>query len=250
MATLILARHGRTTANATGVLAGRSPGHRLDDRGVEQARETADRLAGLRLAALVSSPLERCRQTADLIADRQRHRLTVTEEPRLSECDYGDWTGRELKTLAKEKLWRTVQQQPSAVVFPAGESLAQMAGRAVVAVREWDARVEQEHGPDAVWVAVTHGDVVKAVLGDALGQHLDHFQRIVVDPASLSIVRYTSERPFVLATNTVAGDLAALQPPRRRRAGRRGRAAGDAAVGGGAGALRPDAAEAVAEATP
>ena len=232
MATVILARHGRTTANATGVLAGRTKGVGLDDHGVDQARQAGERLARLPLAAIVTSPLERCRQTARELNAAQPTRLKVASERGLLECDYGDWTGQEIKVLAKEALWRTVQAHPSAAVFPGGESMAAMAARAVEAVRRWDARIEAEHGPDAVWVAVSHGDVIKAVLADALGLHLDAFQRIVVDPASFSVVRYTPLRPFVVASNSTAGDLAHLKPPARKR---RRSVSSDAAVGGGAG---------------
>ena len=233
MATLILARHGRTTANATGVLAGRSKGVHLDDKGVEQARAAAERLAGVPLAAVVSSPLERCRETSREIARRQEPVSKVRTDRGLVECDYGSWTGRELKTLAKEPMWRTVQSHPSAAVFPDGETMADMSARGVATVRRWDARVEAEHGADAVWVAVSHGDVIKAILADALGIHLDAFQRIMVDPASLSVVRYTPLRPFVVSMNTVAGDLSSLKPHARKRRSRR--ASSDAAVGGGAG---------------
>jgi probable phosphomutase (TIGR03848 family) len=233
MATVILARHGRTTANATGVLAGRTKGVGLDELGVEQARTAGERLARLPLAAIVTSPLERCRQTARELNAAQSVRLRVAAEKGLLECDYGDWTGRELKTLAKEQLWRTVQAHPSAAAFPGGESMAAMAARAVASVRRWDARVEAEHGPEAVWVAVSHGDVIKAVLADALGMHLDAFQRLVVDPASLSIVRYTPLRPFVVAANTAAGDLSHLKAPPAKK--RRRKLDSDAAVGGGSG---------------
>jgi len=131
MATLILARHGRTTANATGVLAGRSKGVHLDDKGVEQARAAAERLAGVPLAAVVSSPLERCRETSREIARRQEPVSKVRTDRGLVECDYGSWTGRELKTLAKEPMWRTVQSHPSAAVFPDGETMADMSARGV-----------------------------------------------------------------------------------------------------------------------
>jgi probable phosphomutase (TIGR03848 family) len=233
MATLILARHGRTTANATGVLAGRSKGVHLDDRGAEQAAAAGERLAGLRLAAVVSSPLERCRETAKAIVSQQADGPKVVTEKGIVECDYGSWTGQELKHLAKEAMWKTVQAHPSAAVFPDGETMADMSARAVAAVRRWDARVEAEHGPHAVWVAVSHGDVIKAILADALGNHLDTFQRITVDPASLSVVRYTPLRPFVVSMNTVAGDLGHLAPPARKRRGRT--VSSDAAVGGGSG---------------
>jgi 2,3-bisphosphoglycerate-dependent phosphoglycerate mutase len=226
MPTVILARHGRTAANATGVLAGRSKGVHLDDTGTAQAKAAAERLTGLEVHAVVTSPLERCRETARLLVPGSR----AVPDRRLLECDYGEWTGRELKRLAKEKLWRTVQAQPSAARFPGGESLQEMSARAVAAVRDRDAAVEAETGDHAVWVAVSHGDVIKAILADALGMHLDAFQRIVVDPASLSVVRYSPHRAFVLSMNTSSGSLAHLasKPARRRRSS-------DAAVGGGAG---------------
>jgi len=234
MATVILVRHGRTTANATGVLAGRLPGVRLDERGVEQAAATAARLSPVRLAEVVSSPLERCKQTARAIGDQQAHGPRIAAERKLSECDYGEWQGRALKELAKEPLWKVVQSQPSAVVFPGGESMRGMQDRAVEAVRRHDRLVQEEYGDDAVWLAVSHGDVIKAILADALGTHLDLFQRIQVDPASVSIVRYTEARPYVLGINTTGGDLSWLTPaPSSRK--RRQKAAPDAMVGGGAG---------------
>jgi len=232
MATVILVRHGRTTANATGVLAGRLAGVKLDETGHGQATRAADRLAALPLAAVVSSPLERCRQTARTILGAQGVPLTLATERGITECDYGEWQGRALKDLAKEKLWATVQSQPSAAAFPGGESLGAMQARAVSAVRRHDAAVESEHGAGAVWVAVSHGDIIKSVLADALGMHLDLFQRINVGPASISIVRYTPARPYVLASNTHEGDLSWLAPKPGRRKSRR---APDAVVGGGAG---------------
>src|SRR6185312_1253405 len=101
----------------------------------------------------------------------------------------------------KEPLWRTVQDHASAAVFPGGESLRDLSHRTVDAVREWDAKVAAEHGEDALWLACTHGDVIKAVVADALGLHLDQFQRIVADPASVTVIRYTPVRPFVLRLN-------------------------------------------------
>ncbi len=235
MATVIFVRHGRTTANATGVLAGRTPGVKLDDTGQGQAERTAERLGPVPLAAVVSSPLERCRQTARIIVAAQAATLRVASERGVTECDYGEWQGRTLKELSKEKLWSTVQTQPSAAAFPGGESLGAMQARAVAAVRRHDAAVEAEHGPGAVWVVVSHGDIIKSLLADALGLHLDLFQRINVDPASVSIVRYTSSRPYVLSTNTHAGDLSWLAP----KPGRKARRTTDAAVGGGTGPDHP-----------
>jgi len=230
MATLVLVRHGRSTANTSGVLAGRAGGVRLDAVGKDQAARVAGRLARVPLVAVVSSPLQRCRETAGAVIAAQPGPPTLQIERALNECDYGDWQGRSLRELTKEKLWRVVQQQPSAAGFPGGETLAQMQSRAVDAVRRLDRAVTEQHGPGAVWVAVSHGDVIKAVLADALGLHLDLFQRIQVDPASASMVRFGDERPHVLGVNTHEGDLHWLaQRPRR------GRAAKATDVGGGAG---------------
>src|SRR6478736_3647918 len=234
MATVILVRHGRTTANASGVLAGRTPGVRLDETGAGQAARTAERVAAARLVAAVTSPLERCRQTTKAILAAQEGSVRAQTDRGLTECDYGEWQGRALKDLTKEKLWATVQAQPSAVTFPGGESMVEMQARAVSAVRRRDALVEAEHGAGAVWVAVSHGDLIKSILADALGMHLDLFQRLNVDPASVSIVRYTAARPYVLATNTHAGDLSWLAPPPAKKGARR-KASTDAVVGGGAG---------------
>jgi len=233
MATVLLVRHGRTTANTSGVLAGRQKGIHLDETGIAQAAAVAERLTPVRLAAVVTSPLERCRQTAAPIAKATG--LKVQTDRGLIECDYGDWQGQALKELVREKLWSTVQGNPSAAAFPGGESLAKMMARAATAVRRRDAAVDAETGPDAVWVAVSHGDIIKAVLADALGLHLDLFQRINVDPGSVSIVRYTGARPYVLGMNTHAGDLAWLNP-RPKRARRR---SADAPLGGGAGPGAP-----------
>ncbi|TFB76729.1 MSMEG_4193 family putative phosphomutase [Cryobacterium glaciale] len=230
MATVILVRHGRTTANATGVLAGRTIGVSLDQFGRDQATLTGERLAAVPLVGVVSSPLERCRQTAQLIIDRQAGSLVTPLDEELTECDYGQWQGRTLSDLATENLWSVVQTQPSAVVFPGGESMAAMQARSVAAIRRHDAVFEAEHGPGAVWVAVSHGDIIKSILADALGMHLDLFQRINVGPASVSIVRYGAGRPSVHATNTDAGDLSWLVTSIH---------SADAPVGGGAGSQAP-----------
>jgi probable phosphomutase (TIGR03848 family) len=237
MATVIMVRHGRTTANASGVLAGRAAGVSLDDVGRTQAQAAAERLAVVPLVEVVSSPLERCKQTAAAIATAQDGTPRRSTERGITECDYGEWQGQSLRTLVKDPLWKVVQTQPSAATFPGGESMTAMQARAVAAVRRRDAAVEAQHGAAAVWVAVSHGDVIKALLADALGMHLDLFQRLHVDPASVSIVRYTATRPFLLASNTHAGDLSWLRPPPPKKGAGRGRArrTEDAAVGGGAG---------------
>lgn len=233
MTTVLLIRHGRTTANADGTLAGWTPGVHLDDLGNEQAASLATRLAGVPLTAVLSSPLDRCQQTARAIAEQRE--LAVQLDDDLGEVRYGDWTGQPLKTLSRDPLWKVVQQHPSAVTFPGkgGEGLAAMQARAVASVRRWNA----ELGSDAVVAVVSHGDVIKALLADALGMHLDLFQRITVDPASLSVVRYAGTRPFVERINDGGGDVTALIRKKRRRKSAK---SGDAVVGGGAGpAARP-----------
>ncbi|MFY9915848.1 MAG: histidine phosphatase family protein [Nocardioidaceae bacterium] len=232
MATVLLVRHGRSAANSTGVLAGRAPGVLLDDVGKEQAQATGTRIAALPIRAIVTSPMERCVLTAEAIAGARSDDLEIITDERLTECGYGDWTGQALKTLAKDPLWKSVQSHPSAVTFPGGESMRAMQARGVDAVRDWDRRLSDEHGPDALWVAVSHGDVIKSIVAEALGTHLDNFQRVVVDPASVSVISYTPLRPFVVRYNE-HGDLGGLVPPKRRR--RRRQASSDGAVGGGAG---------------
>lgn len=247
--TVLLLRHGRSTANTAGVLAGRSAGVELDEKGREQAEQVVTRLADLPVVAVVASPLTRCQQTVAPLAVARE--LQAVTDDALAEVDYGSWTGRAIKDLTKEPLWAVVQQHPSAAVFPDGEGLAAVQARAVAAVRAHDARLSAEHGRDVLWVACSHGDVIKSVLADALGCHLDGFQRIVADPCSVSVVRYTATRPFVLRTNDTGGDLSGVvpPPPAKKRARRKKRADGtvapaeapdlsasDAAVGGGAGA--------------
>lgn len=235
MPVCLLVRHGTSTANVTGTLAGWSDGVPLTAYGEEQARAVAELLAGLPLALVATSPLLRCRQTADAIAQAraaasvpadasgkvpadasgkvtaevtEKAAVDVTVEEGLGECRYGVWTGRSLGDLVADPLWRTVQDVPTQAVFPgsveyAGESLADMAYRAVSTVRSLDAKVSAADGPDAVWVAVTHGDPIKAVVAEAAGVHLDSFQRFAVEPGSLSAVAYTTGRPMVLALNLV-----------------------------------------------
>jgi probable phosphomutase (TIGR03848 family) len=225
--TVILLRHGRSTANSAGVLAGRTLGVGLDEGGVAQAQALVERLAQLPLAAVVSSPLQRCQETVVPLA--QARELEVTVDDRFIEVDYGQWTGRELSKLGKEPLWKVVQSHPSAAVFPGGEGLAALQARAVAAVREWDAKLAAEHGPHVLWLVCSHGDVIKAVLADALGVHLDGFQRIVANPCSISAVTYTETRPFVQRVNDCGDDLRSLVQPKRRR---RRRPSSDATPGG------------------
>ena len=293
MTLVLLVRHG-LTASTGSVLTGRMPGIGLDDRGRGQAAAVGARLADVPLDAIISSPLQRCRETAAAIAAARSvglgpatprsagldpatprsagldpatppngHQVAVTEDDRFAEVAYGDWTGKPIKRLAKEPLWRVVQAHPSAVRFPGpdGESLPSVQDRAVAAIRDWNERL----GPKAVYLVCSHGDVIKSIIADSLGLHLDMFQRIQVDPCSVSLIRYTPLRPFVLRMNDtgaglggvagsrqaqggVAGsgqaerELATAEPaagesgrPDGTAAGLSGLGEGDAVIGGGAG---------------
>jgi probable phosphomutase (TIGR03848 family) len=227
MPTLILVRHGRSTANTEGLLAGWTPGVALDDKGAAQAAALPARLAGLPLSEIVTSPLQRCQETlAPLL--RERPVLTPHTDDRIGECHYGDWSGRKLDELKDEPLMEVVQAHPSQAAFPGGESMRAMQTRAAEAVREWNARVERDHGGDAVYLMCSHGDIIKSLVADALGLHLDLFQRISVEPCSITAIRYTRLRPFLVRLGDT-GDFASLVP--------REEPPGDqATVGGGAGA--------------
>jgi probable phosphomutase (TIGR03848 family) len=230
---VLLVRHG-LTAGTGKVLTGRTPGIPLDDRGRDQASTLGARLACVPLDAIVTSPLERCRQTADAIAAaRNGHPVAVTEDEQLAEVRYGDWTGKPLRQLVKEPLWRVVQAHPSAAAFPGedGESLPDVQHRAVRAVREWNARL----GKDAVYLICSHGDVIKSLIADSLGMHLDLFQRIQVDPCSLTVIRYTPLRPFLVRMNDTGGVVSNLVRPDRKAGPASGREDEDAVIGGGAG---------------
>ena len=238
MPTVILVRHGRTAANAGGVLAGWTPGVHLDDKGREQAAALGERMRAVPLAAVVTSPLERTRETADALLAGRDPQPPLHVDERVGEARYGDWTNQPLKTLAKDPLWKVVQAHPSAAVFPGpeGEGLADMSARAIAAVRDWNQRLAAASEGDPTYVVVSHGDVIKAIVADALGLHLDAFQRITVDPCSVTVVRYTDLRPFVVRVNDVGGDLSGLVPPPPTKGrGRRRTPSSDAAVGGGAG---------------
>jgi probable phosphomutase (TIGR03848 family) len=221
--TVILLRHGRSTSNTAHTLAGRAEGVDLDDKGREQAEAVVERIGALPVKAIVRSPMLRCENTVAPLAAALG--LEVLVDDRLSEVDYGEWTGRKIGDLVKEPLWSVVQQQPSAAVFPGGEGLAQVQARAVQAVREHDRRLAEEADGDVLWLACTHGDVIKAIVADALGTHLDSFQRITADPASMSVIRYTSVRPFVMHVNHTGAALTAALSAKPEPSG-------DAVVGG------------------
>lgn len=207
MATVVLVRHGRTAANVAGVLAGRASGVGLDEVGREQAARTAERLSAVPLAAVVSSPLLRCRQTARAIIGRQVGTPEAPLDRGFIEADYGAWQGHAISELAREPLWAVVQSRPSAAVFPGGESLPAMQARALAALGRHARSVDERFGQESVFAVVTHADIIKSLIVAAQGRPLDEFQRVAVAPASVSIVRYSNETAAVLAVNSVSGAL-------------------------------------------
>ena len=194
---ILLVRHATNDWVKTGKLAGRTPGVHLNERGIEQASALGARLASRPLRAIYASPLERAQETAAAIA--QHHDLPVLESPDIGEVDFGDWAGRELKELAKEPEWLLVQGRPSAVRFPNGESPWEMLTRAVAEVE----RLAIAHREESV-VLVSHSDLIKAICAHYLGLHLDLFQRIVISPASISVLAFSSMGGRVVCLNDTA----------------------------------------------
>jgi probable phosphoglycerate mutase len=226
VATLILVRHART-AETGSLLSGRKAGIPLSKQGVREARALGERLSSIPLAGIISSPMQRCLETVEAIRSTRgtsvSARPSVEIEERITEVDYGKWTGKELKVLAKDPLWSTVQRQPSAMQFPDGESLRAAATRATEAIREWDARFKD----DDVWLAASHGDIIKAIVSEATGAPLDLFQRIAIDPASITVIRFGSERPTILRLNESAAGIESLFAPKEKRRSLFGRLRGD-----------------------
>lgn len=203
---VLLVRHGQTPTTGT-TLPGRAKGLHLAPRGVEQAEAAAERIRPLavKISAVYASPLERTQETAAPIAKAVRKR--VRTDAGLLECDFGKWTGAKLADLAKRPEWKTVQKYPSGFRFPKGESFAEMQARITGALD----RLVTRH-PGGTVVAVSHADPIKAAVAQAVGTHLDLFQRIVISPCSITAVLYTSTGPVVLSVNSTGGDLAALVP--------------------------------------
>ena len=202
---VLLVRHGQTPTTGS-TLPGRAKGLHLADKGREQAAAVAERIGALKkVDAVYASPLERTRETAAPIAKALDQRVKVDKG--LLECEFGEWTGRKLRDLNKLPEWQTVQRYPSGFRFPGGESFGEMQQRMVATL----ARLGEAHR-DATIVAVSHADPIKAAVAQALGTHLDLFQRIVVSPCSVTAILYTPSGPIVLAVNSTGDDLKALVP--------------------------------------
>ena len=211
MTVLLLIRHAHTDA-AGKRLTGWARGVHLNARGQQEADALADRLDGIPLDAIYSSPLERCRETIAPLA--RRRGLPVAARRGLLEVDYGDWTGRTISQLRRTTLWRSVQQAPSTVRFPGGESFLEVQARAVAEL----GRIAGAH-PSGTVAVVTHADVVRLLIAHHAGMHTDHVQRLVVDPASVTVVAVSEGTTRLLKVNDTGG-LQTLRPRRRSRARR------------------------------
>jgi probable phosphoglycerate mutase len=204
---VLLIRHG-TAEYKPGRLYGWTPGVHLSAQGRDEVKHLAERLEVVRLTAVYSSPLERCLETAEAITGGRR--LDTRVEEKLGEVRYGSWQGRTFRSLSKTPLWRTVQLVPSQATFPGGESLLELQRRGVEAIEEIRAR----HRRGAVAV-VSHADMIKAILAHYLGLHLDLFQRLNVEPASLSAIALGTGFPRVLRVGDT-GNYESLNPPKPR----------------------------------
>jgi probable phosphoglycerate mutase len=201
----LLVRHGLTPTTGK-ILPGRAAGLHLAENGKAQAKAAAQRIAALgRVDAVYASPLERARETAAPIADEKS--LKVQIDKGLLECDFGEWTGAELKKLMKLPEWNTVLRAPSTFRFPGGESFTEMQTRMVSTLDRL--RTAHEGG---VVVCVSHADTIKAAVAHAMGTHIDLFQRIVISPCSISAIAYSAGGPVVLTVNSTGGSLAELRP--------------------------------------
>jgi probable phosphomutase (TIGR03848 family) len=201
--TILLVRHGQTPTTGK-LLPGRAPGLHLAPAGKEQALRAAQRIGEITaVAALYTSPLERARETAAPIASTLG--LPAKVRRGLLECDFGEWTGKELKNLMKLPEWTTVQRAPSTFRFPGGESFTEMQTRIVGALEE----IRDAH-PGEVVVCVSHADPIKAAVAYAMGTHLDLFQRIVISTCSISAITWTPHGPAVLTVNSTGGSLSEL----------------------------------------
>ena len=197
MTTVYLVRHGRTPANEKGILAGRTKGVFLDDLGVLQAETLAKSLENIEFKKIIVSPMERCQQTAKILNQLSKNPLKPNIDSGISECDYGDWSNKKLSTLRRKPLWKNVQERPSGVQFPNGEKMSDMLDRVKSTIFENASKLKDQDN----MLVVSHGDPIRSFIADSLGIHLDNFQRITIDPCSLSIVRINQGNIQVVSIN-------------------------------------------------
>jgi probable phosphomutase (TIGR03848 family) len=202
MARIVLLRHAHSIANEKNLLAGRISGITLSKSGKSQALDLVDRLGAMQFDEIAISPLQRCRETIDpwLSANKAKSRLVIDES--ISEVDYGSWSGKTLASLRRKVQWKVVQDFPSQMTFPEGESLLEMQGRALSGFYRLNA--VKGKGPRLL---VSHGDVIKSIVAHCLGMHLDQFQRLVIEPASITIIDTDSGVSRLVRFNDAKGSL-------------------------------------------
>ena len=212
MSLVVLVRHAHSQANAAGILSGRRPNIALSEKGRTQAQELAIRLGELKVKELRVSPLQRCIETIDPWVST-KSRIRRIEDHGITEVDYGKWSGRTLRSLSREKLWKIVQENPSRVFFPDGEGIANMQARAIESMH-----LALSSTDTGAVVMVSHGDVIKALVAANLGMRLDDFQRIIIDPASVTVFDFSSKTPRLLLLNdshSNIGDLGITSTKKR-----------------------------------
>ena len=197
MTTVYLVRHGRTTANEKGILAGRTKGVFLDELGILQAETLAKTLENIEFKKIIVSPMERCQQTAKILNQFSKNPLKPNIDSGINECDYGDWSNKKLSVLRKKSLWKNIQERPSVVEFPNGEKMSNMLDRVKSTIFDNATKLKNDDN----LLVVSHGDPIRSFIADSLGIHLDHFQRITIDPCSLSIVRIDKGNIQVISVN-------------------------------------------------
>lgn len=210
MATIYLVRHGRTPANEKGILAGRTKGIFLDDLGILQAQEVAKKLQDIEFKKIIVSPMERCQQTAKIILAGLEKSIKPVIESGINECNYGDWSNKKLSVLRKKPLWKTVQEKPSLVQFPNGERVEEMLLRTKSTILETASKLK----PIENLLVVSHGDPIRTFVADCLGIHLDNFQRITIDPCSISIIKVENNSVQVVSINNRVN---VKQPQKKRK---------------------------------
>lgn len=206
MGTAILIRHARSTANAGNLLAGQTPGVRLDPHGVEQSKALVETLGPLPIDVVIVSPLERCIETIAPWIRAYGSNIPVHSEPRIIEPDYGLWSGRSLEELAEEKLWKSVQNDPQSVRFPNGESFQAVWDRVSVFFQSLQERLQKEENV----IVVSHGDIIKFLLAQALKMEFKDFQSIVIEPASISIINSAEKNSRLVQLNRSSNSIASM----------------------------------------
>lgn len=206
MGTAILIRHARSTANASNLLAGQTPGVRLDPHGIEQSKALVEILGPLPVDAVIVSPLERCIDTISPWMHRYGANIPVHSEPRIIEPDYGLWSGRKLEELAQEKLWESVQKQPQSVRFPNGELFQAVWDRVASFMQSLQ---RQLHGEENV-IVVSHGDIIKFMLAQSLKMEFKDFQSIIIEPASISILNFDENSYRLVQMNRSSNSISSM----------------------------------------